>query len=294
MRPLFLYAPAIKKYETEYLKSDNGWRIVSVTGTACAFNCKHCNRRILASMEDASTPSKLEAQIIKSISEGHKGLVLSGGSTSRGEVPIWRFSSILQKYKDKLTFVAHTGVVKSEEIAMKFKEAGVKIALLDMVGDNETIRDVLGQPFTVEDYLNSFKFLKKAGIMVVPHIIVGLSKLGSELTALEMLKEVNPDAVIIVGLMPLSSSFSLKQPEPEDMIKVMRKARDEFSVPVMLGCARPRGKRYLEVEKFAVDYDLDGIAFPEEETVEYALNKRQVIFNNSCCANVVFDILGVV
>lgn len=292
MRPLFLYAPALKRYETDYLSSEKGWRIVSVTGSACAFNCKHCNRRILESMEDASSPIKLESQIKKSLSEGHKGIILSGGSTIRGEVPIWKFSSILQKYKDKLTFIAHTGVVKSEEIAIKFKEAGIKIALLDMVGDNETIKDVLGQPFTVDDYLNSFKFLKKAGLMVVPHIIVGLSRKGSELEALDMLKEVNPDAVIIVGLMPLFPSF--RQPEPTDMVKVMRKARDDFSSPVMLGCARPRGKKYLEVEKFAVDYDLDGIAFPEEETINYALNKRQVIFNNSCCANVVFDILGVV
>lgn len=294
MRPLFLYAPALKRYDTEYLSSERGWRIVSVTGSACAFNCKHCNRRILKSMEDASSPTKLEMQIEKSLSEGHKGLILSGGSTRRGEVPIWKFSSILQKYKDKLTFIAHTGVVKNEEIAMKFKEAGIKIALLDMVGDDDTIRDTLGQPFTVEDYLNSFKFLKKAGLMVVPHIIVGLSKKGSELEALDMLKEVNPDAVIIVGLMPLSSSFSFKQPEPEDMIKIMKKAREDFSSPVMLGCARPRGKKYLEVEKFAVDYDVDGIAFPEEETINYALNKRQVVFNNSCCANVVFDILRVV
>jgi hypothetical protein len=296
VRPLFLYAPALKKYETEYMSSEQGWRIVSITGNACAFNCKHCNKRILESMEDASSPLKLEMQIKKSLSEGHKGLILSGGSTSRGEVPIWKFSSVLQKYKDKMTFIAHTGVVKSEEIALKFKEAGVKIALLDMVADDDTIKDTLGQPFTVDDYLNSFRYLKKAGLMVVPHIIVGLSKKGveNELNALDMLKSVNPDAVIVVGLMPLSSSFSLRQPEPDEMIRVMKKARDNFSIPVMLGCARPRGRRYLEVEKFAVDYELDGIAFPEEETINYALSKRQVIFNNTCCANVVFDILGVV
>jgi uncharacterized radical SAM superfamily protein len=72
----------------------------------------------------------------------------------------------------------------------------------------------------------------------------------------------------------------------------MKKARDDFSILVMLGCVRPRGRRYLEVEKFAVDYGLDGIAFPEEETINYALSKRQVIFNNTCCANVVFDFGG--
>ncbi|MFP3064754.1 MAG: radical SAM protein [Sulfolobus sp.] len=295
MRPLFLYAPGLKRYETEYLSSKSGWKAVSVTGSHCAFNCKHCGRRILYGMEDASTEEKLTKILESTVSEGHKGIVLSGGSTIRGEVPIWKFTSVLKKYKDKLTYIAHTGVVKSQEIANRFAEAGIKIALLDMVGDDDTIRDILGQPFTVDEYLNSFKYLKNAGILVVPHIIVGLSEKGveSELNALELLKGVKPDAVIVVGLMPLSISFP-KQAKVEDMIKVLKKARDEYSVPVMLGCARPRGGEYIKVERFAVDYDIDGIAFPEEDTIEYAKDKRQLIFNNSCCAHVVFDILGVV
>lgn len=295
MRKLYLYAPALKKYETDYLTSEKGWRIVSVTGTACAFDCGHCNRRILDTMEDGSARDKMQNIIEKVIKEGHKGLVISGGSTLRGEVPIWRYSDLLSKYSDRLTFIAHTGVVRNQEIAEKFAKAGVKVALLDMVGDDETIREVLRQPFTVENYLNSFKYLKSAGIKIAPHVIVGLSKKGIEgdLYAIELLKEVRPDAVIIVGLMPLVGTRVTKQPTPQELIVALKKARDEFSVPVMLGCARPRGSAYLEVEKFAVDYDIDGIAFPEEDIIPYARNKREIIFSNACCANIIFDILGV-
>lgn len=295
MRKLYLYAPALKKYETDYITSDNGWKMVSVTGTSCAFNCDHCNRRILEGMEDASSREKLKNVLEKVINEGHKGLMISGGSTIRGEVPIWRYEDLLSKYSNKLTFIAHTGVVRNKEIAEKFAKAGVKIALLDMVGDNDTIRNVLKQPFTVDDYLNSFKYLKSAGIKIAPHVIVGLSKKGIEgdLHAIELLKEVNPDTVIIVGLMPLVGTKNTRQPSPDELVKALKKARDEFSVPVMLGCARPRGKPYLEVDKFAIDYDIDGIAFPEEEVIPYALNKRQVIFSNACCGNVIFDALGV-
>lgn len=294
MRKLYLYAPAIKKYETEYLSSQKGWKIVSVTGTACAFNCDHCNRRILEGMIDASTEERMKRVLDEAVREGSKGLVLSGGSTLRGEVPVWRYSELLSKYADKLVFVAHTGVVRNKETAEKFARAGVKIALLDMVGDNETIREVLKQPFTVDDYLNSFKYLKSAGIKIAPHVIVGLSKRGVEgdLHALELLKEVNPDAVIIVGLMPLVGTRYGKQPTPDELIRVLKKARDEFSVPVMLGCARPRGFAYLKVDKFAVDYDIDGIAFPEEEVIPYAKNKREIIFSNACCGNIIFDALG--
>lgn len=296
MRKLYLYAPALKKYETDYLTSEKGWKMVSVTGGSCAFNCDHCNKRILETMEDGSNKEKMRSVIEKVMAEGHKGLVLSGGSTSRGEVPIWRYEDLLSKYSSKLTLIAHTGVVKNEEIAKKFASAGVKIALLDMVGDEETIKGVLKQPFTVDDYLNSFKYLKSVGIKIAPHVIVGLSKRGIEgdLHAIELLKEVNPDTVIIVGLMPLVGTRNTRQPSPQELIMALKKARDEFSVPIMLGCARPRGSAYLEVDKFAVDYDIDGIAFPEEEVIPYAKNKREIVFSNACCGNVIFDALRVI
>ncbi len=297
MRPIFLYSPMLKRYKNEYMDSSKGWKPISVTGNACAFNCKHCEKRVLQGMADGSTTSSFEREFMDAVMRGDSGVILSGGSTSRGDVPIWKYSELTKKYSSKLTIIAHTGVVRSEEIARKFSDAGVRIALLDMVGDNETIRDVLGQPFTVDDYLNSFRYLKGAGMKVVPHVIVGLSKRGLEgdLHALDLLKEVDPDAVIVVGLMPLvgTNMQEARQPSPEEMEIAMKKARDEFKVPVMLGCARPRGSSYWRVEKFAVDYDIDGIAFPEEETVDYARGRREVRLSSACCSNVVQDILRV-
>lgn len=295
MRPIFFYAPALKRYETDYLTSEKGWKAISVTGTYCAFNCKHCERRILEGMEDGSTKEKFESLMEKIVKEGYKGVVLSGGSTLRGEVPIWKYKDVLKKYN--LVKIAHTGVVKSLEIAMRFKEAGIQIALLDMVGDNETIKEVLGQPFSVEDYLNSFKYLKQVGIKIAPHVILGLSKRGFEgdLQAIELLREVNPDAVIIVGLMPLvgTQMATARQPSPEEVSIALRKARELFDVPIMLGCARPRGKAYAKAEKEAVEMGIDGIAFPEEETIEFAKEiGREVILSNACCANVIHDFLS--
>ncbi|BBG23508.1 radical SAM protein [Sulfuracidifex tepidarius] len=297
MRTLFLYSPMLKRYENDYMDSSKGWKPISVTGTSCAFNCKHCGKRVLEGMADGSTQSSFEREFMEAVMRGDEGVILSGGSTGRGDVPVWKYSELTRKYSNKMTIIAHTGVVKSDEIAKKFKDAGVRIALLDMVGDDETIRDVLGQPFTVEDYLNSFKYLKGAGMKVTPHVIVGLSKRGVEgdLHALDLLKEVSPDAVIVVGLMPLvgTKMQDFRQPSPQEMEAVIRKARDEFDVPVMLGCARPRGSSYLRVEKFAVDYGIDGIAFPEEETIEYARGRREIHLSSACCGNVVQDILRV-
>ncbi|AWR98343.1 radical SAM protein [Acidianus sulfidivorans JP7] len=294
MKPIFFYAPALKKYETDYLTSEKGWKPISVTGKYCAFNCKHCETRILEGMEDGSTKEKFESLMEKIYKEGYEGVILSGGSTPRGDVPIWKYTEILKKYP--ITKIAHTGVVKTQEIANRLKEAGIQIALLDMVGDNETIRDVLGQPFTVEDYINSFKYLKKAGIKIAPHVILGLSKKGFEgdLHALSLLKEVDPDAVIIVGLMPLvgTQMKNSREPSPEELSKALKIARESFDKPIMLGCARPRGKAYAKVEKEAVDEDIEGIAFPAEETIEYAKEKgKKIILSNACCGNIIHDFL---
>jgi len=294
VKPLSLYAPNLKRYETDYMDSRKGWKAVSVTGTSCAFNCKHCGRRILEGMSDGSTPQRLEEILRDAVRDGDRGVILSGGSTSRGEVPVWRFSQVVRKYSDRLTVIAHTGVVRSLEVAKKFAESGVNVGLLDMVGDDETIREVLGQPFTVEDYLNSFKFLKQAGLKVVPHVVVGLSKRGSEAEAVLMLKEVSPDALIVVAMMPLTGEYKLvREPSPQEIIQVLKLARDEYpGIPIVLGCARPRGNLYLPVEKFAVDYGVDGIAFPEEETVDYAKGRRELRFSSACCANVVHDFIS--
>lgn len=292
MKPVYFYAPALKRYETSYLNSKEGWRSISVTGRYCAFNCKHCEKRILEGMIDGSNREKFEKEIKEAEKLG--GVIISGGSTARGDVPIWKYTDILKS--SKATIIAHTGVVKNDEIARKFKDSGVKIALLDMAGDNETIKEVLNQPFSVEDYLNSFKYLKKQGIKIVPHVIMGLSIKGKEgdLRAIELLKEVNPDAVIIVGLMPLiGTSFSkINPPTSSHIIDALKLARDSFGVPIMLGCARPRGNKYLDVEKFAIDYDIDGIAFPEEETIDYARERREIILSNACCGNIVYDFLS--
>ncbi len=290
MRPIYFYAPALKRYETSYISSEAGWKAISVTGNSCAFNCSHCETKILNTMADGSTKEKFEKELMDASRLG--GVILSGGSTARGDVPIWKYSDVLKKYNN-LIVIAHTGVVKSEEVARKFKEAGVKIALLDMVGDNRTIKEFLRQPFTVDDYLNSFIYLKSQGIKIVPHVIMGMSLEGEEgdLRAIDLLKEVNPDAVIIVGLMPLSNK-PMRVPSPSHLINGLKKARDLFDVPIMLGCARPRGTKYLEVEKFAVDYDVDGIAFPEEETIEYAKGRREIKLSNACCGNVVYDFIS--
>jgi uncharacterized radical SAM superfamily protein len=53
---------------------------ISVTGTVCSLNCKHCGRHYLEDMLPLSESEKIPS--------GTKSLLISGGSTLEGKVPI--------------------------------------------------------------------------------------------------------------------------------------------------------------------------------------------------------------
>ncbi|MEM3863981.1 MAG: radical SAM protein, partial [Metallosphaera sp.] len=36
---------------------------------------------------------------------------------------------------------------------------------------------------------------------------------------------------------------------------------------------------------------IDGMAFPSQETIEYAFGRREVILSHACCGNVIHDFL---
>jgi hypothetical protein len=56
------YAPSFMHYKTRhYQSSPTHFPTVSVTGTACALNCKHCGGKVLQTMHPATTPTTLFA-----------------------------------------------------------------------------------------------------------------------------------------------------------------------------------------------------------------------------------------
>ena len=95
---VFFYAPTIKRYETEEFQQSCSrchFMPVSITGTSCELNCDHCGRQILRSMKAASTPARLFEYAEGLARRGSKGLLISGGSTRDGVVPIGPFLKTL-------------------------------------------------------------------------------------------------------------------------------------------------------------------------------------------------------
>lgn len=248
---------------------------VSLTGTRCALSCKHCNSHYLRHMLDGSG-GRLYAEAVRLSNNGAKGIILSGGSATDGSVPTYEQSDVIQKLKrdTKLKLSAHTGIVNGSQAQMLSEY--LDMALVDVLGDDETIRDILGIDAGVSDYEDTLRHLSSIGIPLAPHIIVGLhnGKLKGEFKALEIVRKFNPVTVVIVVFIPTKGTAMEGVPPPkiEDVVKVITTAREMFDVPLSLSCVRPGGSYRSELDKYALLGGVDRIAVPSRNA--YATSRE--------------------
>lgn len=294
---LHFFAPSFMYYKTRYYKSSqDNFPTVSVTGTACAVNCKHCGGKVLKTMHPTETPEKLLALAEKLKQQGASGLLLSGGCFPDGSVPLTGFIPAIETIKSELglTVFVHTGII-SLDTAFALKNAGVDAALIDIIGSDDTIKKTSNLNATVKDYANSLSALQQAGLNFVPHVIVGLDdgKLKGELEALKLIATVKPSALVVIAFTPIPGTAmgKVNPPQPADIAKVTAAARVMFPrTPIALGCVRPKGKHRAETDVLALKAGVDAIAFPSEEAIGYAkTNGYKFDFSSYCCAQIYMD-----
>jgi len=271
------YAPSFIYYKTDYFcSSPTAFPSISVTGSSCALKCKHCGGKVLNTMIPATSPRDLVNLCAELKRKGAVGCLISGGCLPDGSVPLDRFvDSIAEVKRDMgLTIVVHTGVIDSS-MAKRLKEASVDAALIDIIGSDETIREIYQLNVKVEDYDRSLRALHKSGISFVPHVLVGLhyGKLKGEFQALKMISKYSPSAVIIIALIPIHGTpmENVSSPKPEDIARMLATARLMMPhTPIALGCMRPHGKHKVKTDTLAVNAGVNAIAFPAEEAVQLA------------------------
>jgi len=297
-KKIHFYAPSFMYYKTSTChSSQNDFPTISVTGEGCALNCKHCNGVVLKTMYPASTPEKLFELCLKLKHQGALGCLISGGCLPNGSVPLDKFVNSIAKVKRELelTVFVHTGIVDSAT-AVSLKKAGVDVALIDIVGSDETIKEIYNLKTTVKDYENSLKALRKANIAFVPHVIVGLhyGKLEGELHALQMISKYEPSALVVIAFMPIHGTdmWNIKPPKPLDIAKVILAARLLFpKTPLVLGCMRPKGKHRIATDVLSLKAGVNAIAFPTEEAIGFARNQGYTTaFSKLCCSQIYSDI----
>lgn len=287
------YVPTIKRYETDEYKNKSYpfFVPVSVTGERCHLNCKHCRGIILKSMYYADSPEQLYELGTKLKARGCRGLLVSGGSKIDGRVPLTKFTTVMAKLKKKLDFkiAVHTGLV-DEELAARLAEAKIDSAMIDIIGSNETIKEIYHLNTSVNNYESSLEQLTKYGVKVSPHVVIGLhyGRILGEEKALDIISRYDIASLVLVVLNPLCNTpmEKVQPPEPDEIKNIFIKARKMFpKVPILLGCARPGGKHKLMTDRYALQAGLNGIAYPAEGMVKYARELGlKPSFSEYCCS----------
>jgi len=241
-------------------------------------------------MVPVTTPDELRSVAEALVGRGAKGFLLSGGLDSDGRVPLSDHIEAIRDIKSKTDLLvnAHIGLAKMDVISA-LVDAGVDAFSVDVYGSDATISEVLGLSARVGDYLQVVRGLKDAGASnVAPHICVGIhgGRLKGETAALESLRRLEPEAIVLISLIPTKGTpyEGIAAPGKEDVLGLVRAARELHpDARLLLGCMRSKKDRSLETE--AVEAGIDGIVMPSERTVEelrdkgYRMRKRSV-----CCA----------
>ena len=262
---------------------------ISLTGTHCSLQCKHCDSHYLEHMLDGSS-GKLYSHAHHLANIGAKGILLSGGSAPDGSVPTYEQADVIRKLKSDLNFKisAHTGIVNHNQA--QALSTYLDMALVDIIGDDDTIHDILGLDTCAQDYEKSLKELSTAGIPIAPHVIVGLhnGKLKGEFKALEMVRKFDPEVVVIVVFIPTKGTALKGTPPPkiEDVVKVITTAREMFNVPLSLSCVRPGGRYRSMLDRYAILSGMDMIAVPSKSayTTAREIGLNIVEIPEMCCS----------
>jgi uncharacterized radical SAM superfamily protein len=290
---IHFFAPSIKHFEIEsYANSPEPFFMpVSITGSSCALNCRHCGRKLLETMIPANTPEKL-LDVAKNLAgRGAYGMLVSGGADAKGVVRLERFAPAIRKITEDLGLrvAVHTGIV-TRELARALAGAKVHSAMLDIIGDDDTIREIYALEASVEDYRMSLENITAVGVPASPHIVIGLhfGEILGEYKAVDIAAQYPPASLVLVAFKPISGTEMDDSPvaSPEEIRDVIVYARKKLpGTPILLGCARPGGEHQVITDRYAIEAGVDGIAYPSEEAVRLAREKGlRISFSEVCCS----------
>jgi uncharacterized radical SAM superfamily protein len=289
---IHFYAPSLKHYETSgFRNSDQPFFVpVSVTGSSCRLKCEHCRAHILKTMHEAKSPDQLLDFGRRLEAQGGRGLLISGGSLADGTVPLMEYVGTIRQLRQMgLKIAVHTGLV-DRELASGLADAGTDIAMIDIIGDDETIRNVYHLEADTADFERSLALLTESGVETAPHVVIGLDfgKIKGERRALEMISRYPVTSLVLVVLMSHAGTpmSGVRAPAPAEIGDMFMEARLMFpTTPVLLGCARPVGDHKVMTDALALKAGLNGIAYPAEGIIELAVEMGlEPSFSEQCCA----------
>jgi lipoyl synthase len=299
LAPMRFYTPTFRAYVSDELKGCGkaSFPAFSITGGACALNCDHCQAKILEPMIPATSPAELDRKVRDLVLlKDLRGFLLSGGSNRRNEVPYDRYYPTLEKLKrdfPHLRIAVHSALL-DERRARLMQDSGVDVAMMDVIGAQETIRDVYHLDRTVADFEATLAALSATSMDVVPHVVLGLhyGRLLGEHNALDIISRHRVAALILVVVTPIYAPADrpFATISTDDVAKVLVAARQRINhAPVQLGCVRPAGRHKLITDAYAVMAGFDGIAYPAEGIVALARAIGRPVEQEHACCSIALD-----
>ena len=293
-RPIRFSTPTFKKYSSTELRGcgKNSFPAFSITAGACGLNCDHCQKKILEPMIAATNPEMLDQKVRQLIAtEDLNGFLLSGGSNRHNEISYGRYLPVVEKLKSDfpdLKVAIHSALL-DERRAKDMESAGVDTVMMDVIGADQTIREVYKLDRPVADFEETLAALCSTSMEVTPHIVIGLhyGQILGETNALNIVSRFPITALVLVVIMPFyARPGTFVTPGTTDVGRIFGEARKRIKdKQVLLGCARPPGMHKRITDAYAVMAGLDGIAFPADGAVSVAhMIGRPFEQANSCCS----------
>jgi len=293
-RPIRFSTPTFKEYSSSELSgcNKNSFPAFSITAGACGLNCDHCQKKILEPMIPATRPDMLDEKVRTLIAtEGLNGFLLSGGSNKRNEINYERYLPVVEKLKEDypgLKVAIHSALL-DERRARAMESAGVDTVMMDVIGAQQTIKEVYKLDRAVDDFEATLAALCTTSMEVTPHIVIGLhyGQILGEANALDIVSRHPVTALVLVVIMPFyAKPGTFVTPHTSDVGRIFATARERLpEQQVLLGCARPPGMHKRVTDAYAIMAGLDGIAFPADGAVSVAHTiGRPFVQAHSCCS----------
>lgn len=253
--------------------------VISLTGNWCALNCAHCGGHYLKAMMPIE-----EARLGEATS-----CLISGGYDVWGRVPVLNHLDEVNKLKKSRPHLRcnwHVGLIGEAE--MQAIAPYVDVISFDFVGDDETIHEVYGLRRNVEDYLDTFRMLRRY-TEVMPHITLGLrgGHFSGEYRALEMLNDLKTDGLVVNVFRPTRGTryAASSPPKVEEVVDFLTSARLVLpQTSISLGCMRPNGIYRDLLDPEALRAGVNKIVQPSRRAAQLASDLGMTIRRGEeCC-----------
>jgi uncharacterized radical SAM superfamily protein len=229
-------------------------------------------------MPETTTPRDLTDFGLRAWERGDKGMLVTGGCDEHGRLPWREFLPALAELKSRvgLRLSVHPGML-DRRTAELLVQAGIDQALVDVIGDDETAREVYHLPGR-RPIMDTLEAAAEAGLEVIPHVIYGLrfGRESGEREALDIIARyagVNVRQYAVVTLMAHKSTgmAHVAPPEPLAVARFIAEARLQLpALRASLGCARPRGLYSRTLERAALAAGVNALALAAPETENHA------------------------